>query len=132
MYHFRLILIFISVIFIDQLTKWWAISQDIVIFNPGVSFGLLVDQGRGVQLIVIGLTMVVLAWICKDDWHRVHIPFTAVIGASVSNLLDRFRLGGVVDFLPVPVLNVSNNLADWIIFGGLLWIMVVQWRRTSS
>ncbi len=42
----------------------------------------------------------------------------------MSNIVDRLVLGGVRDFLPLPFVDMKNNLADWFIVGSLLYIAI--------
>lgn len=129
--YFFSILAFVGVIGGDQLSKWWARGQGSVVINQGVSFGL---GDRGEVWVFVLLTCVVLVslfFLFKEIWLKNLWVFGGLSGAAISNVIDRLWWGGVQDFLPVPVLNVQNNLADWVIFGCMVWItwqILFDWR----
>lgn len=114
---FHFVMPLIAILVIDQFTKYW--SQPIVI-NTGVSFGLF-SSGITTLALVMVLALVALSY--GTVFFRISpIASGVFFGASSSNILDRILFGGVRDFLPVPILGVRNNLADWGIILSLLWI----------
>lgn len=110
---------------IDQLTKFWAFNQHVVSINTGIAFGAL-DASPWAGWLVPVVFVGIAGW-----WLRQFIVVQPVavglfVGAALSNLLDRWRIGGVVDWLPVPIVGLHNNLADWMIVLSLLWILKYQ------
>jgi lipoprotein signal peptidase len=100
--------------------------------NPGVSFGIgssLAGQEMNLFLIVLAVT---IAW-----WQRAYFvkhPLLAGLffGGVFSNILDRIQFGAVRDWLPVPGLQLYNNLADWAIFASwALFLGVALIKRTT-
>ncbi len=91
--------------------------------NTGVAFGLL--QGR--QWLVSILAIVVLAGFLLAFWrelpsHRLlQVGVGLIVGGSVGNLVDRFRLGYVVDFIAVGEFP-RFNIADSAITVGLVFL----------
>jgi signal peptidase II len=108
------------VIVLDQIVKFWVLNivdlqdkgpirlspvfQLTMVWNPGVSFGLLrADSPSGRWILVAFATAVVgaLAWWAR----RLERALTAVAlglimgGAVGNNLIDRVRFGAVADFL---------------------------------
>jgi signal peptidase II len=82
--------------------------------NPGIAFGLF-TSATGV---VIVLTTIAVAWMlvffARSGARHPVIPAALglLIGGSVSNLLDRIRLGHVTDFLDVgwwPAFNLADS-----------------------
>jgi len=91
--------------------------------NTGAAFGML--QGQVAALIVI--SVIVSAWLIqmvrKSSGDRSSLWALAVIlGGALGNLLDRLRLGFVVDFLDLRVWPVFN-LADSAITVGIAWLL---------
>jgi lipoprotein signal peptidase len=114
------------IISLDQLAKWWATQQNLVTFNAGVSGGVGQFLPAEVWLLVTAAVLVGLAVLNARSLPAWPIISGLWIGGSLSNWLDRWQWGAVRDWLPVPFLNVHNNLADWAIFGGLMaWMMLV-------
>jgi len=103
--------------------------------NSGIAFGLFATA----TAVVILLTTAAVAWMLyffarSGSRHPVlPIALGLVIGGSVSNLVDRVRLGHVTDFLDFKFWP-AFNLADTFIVVGvaiLLLTLVATERRPS-
>lgn len=122
----------------DQLTKWeiekhFAIGESMVIIpgffnlahiqNRGAAFGFLADIdsvwiGRGFGLIAImAIIFIFFVYrsIPKQDWIT-KIALILIGSGACGNLIDRFRIGSVTDFLLFyigkyqwPVFNVADS-----------------------
>ena len=88
--------------------------------NRGAAFGMLASlPGAGTLFVVISLIAIVLIcayfrWL-KDEEVWSPLCLALVLTGAVGNLIDRFRLGSVVDFLDVyyrgwhwPAFNVAD------------------------
>jgi signal peptidase II len=122
---------------LDQLSKLWVLDildlpdkfsvpvlapvlRLTMVWNPGVSFGLLRAGGETGRLLLAGFAAAVVA--ALGFWARnVVRPLTAiglgmVMGGAVgNNLVDRLRLGHVADFIDVSGLGFFPwvfNVAD--------------------
>jgi signal peptidase II len=88
--------------------------------NSGIAFGLF----QSATSIVIVLTGLVVAWLVlvfarSGSGHPLlPVGLGLVVGGSVSNLLDRIRLGHVTDFLDFGFWP-AFNLADSFIVAGV-------------
>ena len=129
-----LALVALSAAAADQLTKHLvagrlALGEEVVVLNGfsihhvqnrGIAFGLL----AGATWAVIPLTGVAVAWMLfffarSGARHPVMpVGLGLVLGGSVSNLVDRVRLGHVTDFLDVRFWP-AFNLADVFIVVGV-------------
>jgi signal peptidase II len=140
-----------SVIVLDQLSKW-LVEQSLAFYevwapipaiepyfrlmhatNTGAVFGLF--QGGGpffaiMALIVsVGIIYYNHTLPAGNFWLRVALGLT--LGGALGNLIDRFRLGHVTDFLdfgPWPVFNV----ADMAVVGGAIllgWLVLQESRQ---
>lgn len=94
-----------------------------LILNPGVAFGFLGNVPPSwrflVSLLSISAILAISAlalWSLprSDRWSTLALGL--VFGGAVGNLLDRWRLGGVVDFIDVywrqyhwPAFNVADS-----------------------
>jgi signal peptidase II len=71
--------------------------------NHGVSFGLFngVPGLRGILLALLAAAIVVvlLYWLARVTSTWLAMAIGLIIGGAVGNVVDRVRLGGVVDFL---------------------------------
>ncbi|MCX7625775.1 MAG: signal peptidase II [Candidatus Sumerlaeaceae bacterium] len=87
-------------------------------FNPGGAFSLFHD--RPMVILVFALAAVVwMLWhvhrLSAQQWLE-HLALGLIIGGATGNLIDRFRLGFVVDFFHVywrqwywPTFNVADS-----------------------
>jgi signal peptidase II len=102
-----------------------------MVWNPGVSFGLLAakgDLGRWLLVAFAALVVAALAW-----WAR-HIrrPLSALAvglvmgGAIGNNIIDRVRFGAVADFLDFSGLGFKwvFNIADSAITVGVILLLI--------
>ena len=88
--------------------------------NRGMSFGLFND-GAGLNvllfsLIAAAIVAVLVYWLSRVDSPFLAIAIGLVIGGAVGNVIDRIRLGAVVDFLDFyvgswhwPAFNVADS-----------------------
>jgi signal peptidase II len=102
--------------------------------NPGAAFGILASSSTGFRLLFFGFTslfaLVLLGTIFfrlrQDDWIG-QISIAAILGGAVGNLLDRIRLGEVIDFLDFYVDSYhwpAFNVADAAISVGVCFLIV--------
>ena len=91
--------------------------------NPGAAFGLFSDSPAPWKTAVLIVTSSLLllgavgiVWRSRRlDW-KASVGMALILGGAVSNLVDRIRLGRVVDFLDVyyrsyhwPTFNVADS-----------------------
>lgn len=122
---------FVGVIFFDQITKWTAVRQGLATVNTGISFGLFSLLPSWLLLLLVGIAALVLIRMGmrtkQPNW------WWGLAAASVSsNVIDRIRVGGVIDWLPLPLLNAQNNSADWILFFCLFWLFIKEYRTIRT
>ena len=103
--------------------------------NSGIAFGLFASATS----IVILLTSLAVAWMlyffARSGARHPVLPVALglVIGGSVSNLVDRVRLGHVTDFLDVRYWPAFNLADTFIVVGvaALLLALVVSDRKAA-
>lgn len=97
--------------------------------NRGAAFGLLSDRGDGFRFIFFFITSVIALFILwylflrpyKSDLAT-QVSISLISGGAIGNLIDRIRLGEVVDFLDFYIGNYhwpAFNLADSAITVGI-------------
>lgn len=138
--RFPLVPVLVTLILaLDQLTKWLVTSQMAVgqsvypipalapfvaityVTNTGVSFGLFQNANAlfaGVSIVVSVVVLRYLLSLPKERW-LVRLALALVLAGAVGNLLDRLRLGFVVDFVAVGWLP-KFNIADASIVVGVI------------
>ena len=108
-----------------------------MVWNHGVTFGLLNELGDWSHLILAGLALVVVAglliWLRRAETMLSAIAIGAIAGGAVGNVIDRLRHGAVVDFIHAHVGGWSwyvFNVADAAIVCGVLALLLdSQWTR---
>jgi signal peptidase II len=143
--------VILIVIALDQLTKMWATLSlrplgalpllpgflDLTyVRNTGIAFGMFAGQGLLVGLFVAALALVAVYSTRGLEWTgwEPNLVGGCLCGGALGNLLDRARLGYVVDFFDVhlgphhwPVFNVADSL----ICLAVGWIVVRQLRSKN-
>jgi signal peptidase II len=133
----------------DQLTKQvvaraLALGEEVEIAGPfsihhvhnsGIAFGLF----SSATSIVIALTAVAVLWMlvffARSGARHPVLPVALgfVLGGSVSNLLDRVRLGHVTDFLDLRYWPAFNLADTFIVVGvGILFASIAGADRRAS
>ena len=156
----RFFILLILVVCCDQLTKLWVMqnfglydSQVIIpgffnftyLTNTGAAFGMLAGQpALWRQVFFVGVALVALVAIFvlhkkiahESRWYTVSLALIA--GGALGNLIDRVRLGSVVDFLDVyitthhwPAFNVADSAIS-VGVGIFLLINFTQSRKENT
>jgi len=123
MTKYKLFLLAGILLVIDQVTKTWAVGHSQVSFNAGVSFGLAPVWGSVIH--ALGLVALLASILVVKMRRRYGAAIYLVGVGGLSNMLDRVRWGAVVDWLQIPGTNLQNNVADYVIMVGLLWLLGV-------
>ena len=134
----RLFFIALVIILLDQASKLWIMdvfalyqSKEIIpgffnliyITNTGAAFGILAGAPNSwrqlffVSVALIALGAIVLLYRRLADEHPLNwIGLGLIAGGAVGNLIDRIRLGSVVDFLDFyyqswhwPAFNIADS-----------------------
>ena len=96
--------------------------------NTGAAFGIL--PGGGTLLMIIALVVVgVIIYFYRQLPERVWLVRVALglqLGGAVGNLIDRVRLGYVIDFFDVKFWPVFN-IADSSIVVGVFALLILMW-----
>ena len=125
----------LAVLVADQASKWWVLnSLDLpslrqvvllpvlnltMVWNRGVTFGLLDGLGSWGHLILVGVAVAVVvalaAWLYKAESRLVAVALGAIAGGAAGNVIDRLRFGAVVDFIHAHVDTPWGDLS-WYVF----------------
>lgn len=114
----------LGVCILDQFSKEVAQAAGLPMsFNSGISLSIFqtIPVPAMVLLLMVILLAVFMAF--KSIWKENELATGLFFGGSVSNIIDRVFFSAVRDWMPIPFLNVQNNLADWAIFIALVLII---------
>ncbi len=138
------------VIALDQLSKWQIVKglsgeseveiNLVLLYNKGAAFSFLNDAGGWQKFLFIFIAMtasVLILFLLKK--HSGEILFSAalafILGGALGNLLDRIRMGHVVDFLDFHIADhhfPAFNLADSAITLGAALLILDNFRKGKS
>jgi signal peptidase II len=137
----------------DQVSKYWVLNvldlpdlRQVVllpvlnltmVWNQGVTFGLLNGLGWWSHFVLAGVALVVVGalgfWLRRADNALAATAIGAIAGGAVGNVIDRLRYGAVVDFIHAHIGDWSwyvFNVADAaIVCGVAALILESQIRR---
>jgi len=132
-------------VLLDQLTKALILGQGMIpgesitvtsffkltlVYNPGVSFGLLAASGPGRWLLVLFALAVVIAvgvWARSLTKPLPTVALGLIMGGALgNNIIDRVRFGRVTDFLDFSGLGFPwvFNVADAAINVGVAVLLI--------
>ena len=143
------------VIVADQLTKWIVETSlpfgasvyvapvlDLVhVRNTGAAFSFLAGAAGWQRELFIGIALVASAWILRMLYRAGRgqtifcLALSLILGGALGNVIDRFRLGAVVDFLHFhwgPYYWPAFNAADSAISCGAALLIIDAFRQGGS
>jgi lipoprotein signal peptidase len=147
------------VLIADQASKWWVLNglhlreiQQIVllpvlnltmVWNHGVTFGLLNGFGEWGRILLAAMSLAVVAalfvWLRRAQSNLVAIALGSIAGGAIGNVIDRVRFGAVVDFIHAHA-NTPWGDFHWYVFnvgdaaivcGVVALVFDSQWPRNN-
>jgi signal peptidase II len=124
-----------AIVLADQLTKWLVLARFapgealeltgffnlILVFNKGAAFSLLANapgwQTPLLAAFALGAALIVSVLLVRSPGRRTFgAGLALILGGAIGNVIDRLRLGYVVDFLDLhaagwhwPAFNVADS-----------------------
>ncbi|HDL02647.1 MAG TPA: signal peptidase II [candidate division Zixibacteria bacterium] len=140
-----------AVVIADQLSKSYALNhltegrihrvagsffQFKLVFNKGGALGT--DFGSGAFYLISSLLIlliVIYLIVVNRDKLFISVPIAAIAGGAAGNIIDRIRIGKVVDFIDVDFFDINAfglnidrwwvfNIADAAITVGVIFLLV--------
>jgi len=97
------------------------LAEQLEVFpNKGISFGFS-------GYFLVGMAFLVLLMVLIMSLKKHDIGLMIVVAGGLINFVDRMVFGYVRDYWSFGF--VYNNLADWIIVGGVLYSLMALWKR---
>ncbi|MCF3931887.1 signal peptidase II [Acuticoccus sp. M5D2P5] len=139
------IILAVTILLLDQATKLFVLHRldlsqgpinvlpvmDLtLVWNRGISYGLLQSEGLGRWLLVAFTAVAVVAlsvWLWRTQRPLVQIAVGLIIGGAIGNLIDRVAYGAVVDFVHLYYAGFSwyvFNVADAAIVVGVVVLLI--------
>ncbi|MCP2240823.1 signal peptidase II [Thermoanaerobacterium thermosaccharolyticum] len=141
----EIIIVFIAII-IDQLSKYFAVKylkpigsfpiiNNIFHFtyveNRGAAFGILQNRTLFFIIITVIVGTILIYSIVKIPGSTFYkFTLSMILGGAIGNLIDRVRLGYVVDFIDFKFFPAVFNLADsMIVVGAFLLCYILIFKK---
>jgi len=132
----------VCVLILDQVTKYiiiekLPISSEIEVIrgffyitnlkNTGAAFGLFQDSTRTLTIIsfVAIVLIIILKIMLKLNYAFYNVSLGFILGGALGNLIDRYFVGEVTDFLNFTFWPVFNIADSFIIIGFCLIIILI-------
>lgn len=146
-------LIVLATLFFDQITKFWAEKSLILhnfleitpflnlflTYNKGVSFSFLSSDTTYGPFLLSALSVVIciglIYWLYKENNKRIQYGLALVIGGAIGNVIDRIRIGSVVDFIDFHYQTFhwpAFNIADTAICLGAFLIFLQSFKKKKD
>lgn len=151
------IFVIAGVIVADQLSKLWIVdlfqlyeSREIIpgffnlvyVVNTGAAFSFLADvQSAWKHYFFLGIGVIAIVALSliyrqlKEENSLYFFPIGLIVGGAIGNLIDRVRLGSVVDFLDFYFGNYhwpAFNVADSAICVGAAMFIVMNFLGSTK
>lgn len=150
----------VLVVITDQITKWlirdnYFVGERTAIIdgffnityvrNPGAAFGFMATASEPIRKImllmipvIVCIGLVYFIWYTRNGNKLFHWAYTLIFAGAVGNLIDRFTLGYVVDFLDFyikeshyPAFNVADSCIT-VAASLLIFDFVLQLRQQKQ
>jgi len=132
----------VCVLILDQVTKYIIIerlplnsSMEVIrgffyithVKNTGAAFGLFQDSTRTLTIIsfVAIALIIILKIMLKLNYAFYNVSLGFILGGALGNLIDRYFVGEVTDFLNFTFWPVFNIADSFIIIGFCLIIILI-------
>ncbi|WP_246566761.1 signal peptidase II [Tissierella simiarum] len=108
--------------------------------NFGAAFGIL-QHKKILFIIITSLVVICISLFLIRNQHALNrfmkVALGMLLGGAIGNLIDRIRLGYVVDFISVKLINKYDfpvfNVADvFIVVGTVLIVILVSFDRYEA
>ena len=111
-------------------------------YNRGAAFGLWSGLPSGLREVVLGLTILlavaVVTYLLSRSYYQTALAqcsLAAILGGAIGNVIDRVRLGAVVDFLDFYIGSYhwpAFNIADSAICIGVGLLLLIKTPQTTT
>lgn len=108
-----------------------------LVYNLGGAMGTNFGSSMYYLIVSLLLTPFILYYIYSyREYRRLSLPLAFIAGGAIGNIVDRLRLGRVVDFLDFDFFDIdlfgfqltrwwTFNVADMAITGGILFLAAI-------
>ena len=141
---FRFVAIFVALFVIDQYIKFLFVNgfgmdgeciSLVLAYNKGVAFSMFAFLKEYLKYIQIAIMLggMVYLYLNKDIFKTYYIPSALLLAGGISNIVDRFVHGGVVDYVywHCGFDFAIFNLADVLIDISVVLILYINYKKEN-
>ena len=150
---FSIIVVILAVV-LDQVSKYLSVEylmdidtfpliKDILHFtyleNRGAAFGMLANNRWVFMIASVGGILAIAGWmiVSKPKSRWVQCAMSLIIGGGIGNMIDRVRLGYVIDFIDCRFIDFYVfNIADSCVCVGcamvILWVIAEEVKEHKA
>ncbi|MDP3267130.1 MAG: signal peptidase II [Sulfuricurvum sp.] len=121
-------------IFVEGFRYYTNCIDLILVFNKGVAFSMFAFLAESLKWLQLALLAGVLGYTLWLKENRYLVPVGIMVGAGLSNVIDRFVHGGVVDYVYWHCgFNFAVfNFADVMIDIAVLWLFILNYTAKKA
>jgi len=136
----------VAVLIIDQITKYLVIANVargttmelipdflyvVNVKNTGAAFGMFQNHTRVLTIIsLVAIVLIIILKVIMDlKYVFYNITLGFILGGALGNLVDRFFIGEVTDFISFTIFPPVFNIADAFIVIGFSLIIILIIRE---
>lgn len=138
----KLYLLFVFELFLHEPVSLGPFAELIVVWNRGISYGLLQQETDLGRWLLVGFSLSVAiglgVWMLRTPHRFLAASIALIVGGAIGNVIDRIAYGAVFDFVHVYVGTFSwyvFNIADAAIVAGVIGLVydsfVLEGRRAK-
>lgn len=146
-------LVALFVVILDQLTKWWIVSEMILgeripiienfLYitshrNQGAAWGILQGQMTFFYIVTVVVVIFIVYYIQKYGKENPFFGYTLgiLLGGAIGNFIDRLFRKEVVDFIDVypfgynfPIFNVADSALTIGVLLMIIYILFIEGKQ---
>lgn len=103
-----------------------------LVYNKGGAFGILQHQNYLFILISSIAILIILLILPRQEINTIKIALSFIMGGAIGNMIDRVRLGCVIDFLDFKIWPVFNIADSAITIGAVLLVLQLLKSKVSA
>lgn len=125
---------FIKNLFVEGFRYYTNCIDLILVFNKGVAFSMFAFLAEWLKWIQLALLAGVLGYTLWLKENRYFVPVGIMVGAGLSNVVDRFIHGGVVDYVywHCGFDFAIFNFADVMIDIAVVWLLILNYTAKKA
>ena len=111
---------------IEHIGRIYLSNPDTVIRNYGMAFSLLSDYPPAITAWLSGIAFAVIlaVFFLADLNDGEKLGYSLMLGGALSNFAEKVILGYVIDWIPIPFIPLTVNLADIQVSIGALIVLL--------